>query len=115
MDERMARLLRAAQDGARIAADKAAQAAAAAGQAVSAAGESIADYRDLHRLEREIEGLRQEIKLQLQAVGGMLYATHCGHPSDSEELLEKLRVIDGLEARATDLSTRAERLRRREK
>ena len=45
----------------------------------------------------------------------MLYATHCGKPSDSEVLLEKLRVIDGLEEQIRALSTRAEELRRRGK
>ena len=55
MDQRMEKLLRAAKGTAYYAAGKAAEAAAATGQAVSAAGESIADYRDLRRLEREIQ------------------------------------------------------------
>ena len=71
--------------------------------------------RDLHRLEREYQSLRQEVKLQLQAVGGMLYATHRGKPSDSDELLAKLQVIDGLEERAQALSAQAEALRRKGK
>ena len=75
MDQRMEKLLRAAKDTACYAAGKAAEAAAATGQAVSAAGEKVSDYRDLHRLEREIQSLRQEVKLQLQAVGGMISAT----------------------------------------
>ena len=115
MDQRMEKLLRAAKDTACYAAGKAAEAAAATGQAVSAAGEKVSDYRDLHRLEREIQSLRQEIKLQLQAVGGMLYATPRGKPSDSDELLAKLRVIDGLEERLRTLSAQAETLRRRGK
>ena len=85
------------------------------GQTVSAAGEKVSDYRDLRRLERELQTLRQEVKLQLQAVGGMLYATHCGKPSDSDELLAKLRVIDGLEERVRTLSAQAEALRRKGK
>ena len=115
MDERMEKLLRSVTDTAYYAAGKAAEAAAATGQAVSAAGEALADCRDLLRTERELQGLRQEVKLQLQAVGAMLYATHCGKPSDSEVLLEKLRVIDGLEEQIRALSTRAEELRRRGK
>ena len=115
MDERMEKLLRSVKDTAYYAAGKAAEAAAATGQAVSAAGEALADCRDLLRTERELHGLRQEVKLQLQAVGAMLYATHCGKPSDSEVLLEKLRVIDGLEEQIRALSTRAEELRRRGK
>ena len=91
------------------------EAGAATGQAGSAAGEKVSDYRDLHRLEREIQSLRQEVKLQLQAVGGMLYATHRGKPSDSDELLAKLQVIDGLEERAQALSAQAEALRRKGK
>ena len=115
MDQRMEKLLQGVKDTACYAAGNAAEAAAATGQAVSAAGESIADYRDLRRLEREIQSLRQEVKLQLQAVGGMLYATHCGKPSDSDELLAKLRVIDGLEERVRALSAQAEALRRKGK
>ena len=45
----------------------------------------------------------------------MLYATHCGKPSDSDELLAKLQVIDGLEERAQALSAQAEALRRKGK
>ena len=95
MDQRMEKLLRSVKDTAYYAAGKAAEAAAATGQAVSAAGEKVSDYRDLHRLEREIQSLRQEVKLQLQAVGGMLYATHRGKPSASDELLATLPVIAG--------------------
>ena len=45
----------------------------------------------------------------------MLYATHRGKPSDSDELLAKLQVIDGLEERAQALSAQAEALRRKGK
>ncbi len=115
MDERMEALRRAAGNGARFAAEKAALAASAAGQAASAAGESLALHRELRRLERELQGLRQEVRLQLQAVGGMIYATHCGKPSDSEELLAKLRVIDGLEERIERLQAQTDALRRSRK
>lgn len=115
MDQRMEKLLRGVKDTAYYAAGKAAEAAAATGQAVSAAGEKVSDYRDLHRLEREIQSLRQEVKLQLQAVGGMLYATHRGKPSNSDQLLAKLQGIDGLEERVQALSAQAEALRRKGK
>ena len=115
MDQRVEKLLRAAQDTAQLAAGRAAEAAGRAGQAVGAAGQAVSRQRELLGVERETRRLRQEVKLQLQALGAMLYATHCGQPSDSEELLAKLRVVDGLEERIRALSAQAETLRRKGK
>lgn len=40
--------------------------------------------------------LRASVHSQLRTVGQMLYDTHAGHPTDSEELLDQLRRIDTL-------------------
>jgi len=47
-------------------------------------------------LSRSIKELEEELRLQLQAVGEMVYATHSGKPSDSEDMQEILEYIDGL-------------------
>ena len=48
------------------------------------------------RLEREIRDLREEIDLQMQMVGEIMYAAHRGSPSDSEEIQRILEYVDGL-------------------
>lgn len=45
----------------------------------------------LVRLEGEVDGIMMEI-------GEMIYATHTGTPTESDELLEKLKRVDELKA-----------------
>lgn len=49
------------------------------------------------RVEGEMDG-------KLMEAGEMVYATHAGNPTESGELLEKLREIDGLKAQLADLN-----------
>ena len=48
------------------------------------------------RLRSELRALEEEVRLQLQAVGELVYGTHTGRPSDSEDMQEILEYIDGL-------------------
>jgi len=47
-------------------------------------------------LHRAIADLEDEIDLQLCDIGRLVYATHCGNPSDSEEMQKILEYVDGL-------------------
>jgi len=49
------------------------------------------------RVEGEMDG-------KLMEAGEIVYATHTGSPTDSQELLEKLREIDALKARLAELN-----------
>ena len=48
-----------------------------------------------------------EVQDALRQVGEMVYATHMGHPSDSEALLNKLQEIDSLKAEIAELEMQA--------
>lgn len=63
------------------------------------------------KLNIRIADLRAEVTRQLQTVGEMVYATHTGDPTSSEELLEKLREIDALneQINALNAELRAQR------
>ena len=45
-----------------------------------------------------------EMDEKLMEAGEMVYATHTGSPTESEELLEKLREIDALKAQLAELN-----------
>lgn len=47
----------------------------------------------------EITDLRAEVNLCLRELGELLYATHTGTPTDSDELLKKMEEIDSLKER----------------
>lgn len=47
--------------------------------------------------------LKHAASREKQAVGEMIYATHTGTPTDSDELLAKLQEIDGLYAKIAEL------------
>lgn len=48
------------------------------------------------RLEREVRDLQEEIALQMQAIGEVMYASHKGRPSDSSCIQQILEYVDGL-------------------
>ena len=48
------------------------------------------------KLRRQIRDLEEEIDLQLAEVGALVYATHTGTPSSSQEMQQILTYIDGL-------------------
>lgn len=82
------------------AAQRAREAAAdAAGLALAAAEvveQKLDEAAGRARLRSEIKDLEAELRLQLQAVGELVYATHTGQPSDSEDMQEILEYIDSL-------------------
>ena len=48
------------------------------------------------KLRRQIRDLEEEIDLQLAEVGALVYATHTGTPSSSQEMQQILTYIDDL-------------------
>lgn len=48
------------------------------------------------RLDREVRDLREEVNLQMRAVGEIIYASHRGNPSDSQRVQSILEYVDGL-------------------
>ena len=87
---------RAAQ-AAETARDTASEAAGLAGRRAEAAAER-------RRLERAAADVTEEIELQMGEIGRLIYATHTGTPTESEELLAKLREIDELKAQLADIN-----------
>lgn len=63
--------------------------------------EKIAEGVKLRYQAARVEG---EMDGKLMEAGEMVYATHTGSPTESEELLEKLREIDELKARLAELN-----------
>lgn len=51
----------------------------------------------------EIADLRAEINLCLRELGELMYATHTGIPTDSDELLKKMEEIDSIKERLRTL------------
>ena len=49
-----------------------------------------------NKLHRAINDLEDEIDLQLCDIGRLIYATHIGNPSDSDEIQKILEYVDGL-------------------
>ncbi len=56
-----------------------------------------ADALERAKLRRIIDDLEDEIALQMCTIGELVYATHCGNPSDSEEMQKILEYVDDLE------------------
>lgn len=65
---------------------------AAAGKLKSKAEDSI----QRARLAQAIQDLEDEIDFQLHAIGELIYATHKGTPSDSDDVQEILDYVDSL-------------------
>ena len=56
------------------------------------------------KLRYEAARVEGEMDEKLMEAGEMVYATHTGNPTESEELLEKLREIDDLKAQLAGLN-----------
>lgn len=72
---------------------------AAAGMAQAGAArvtEAVSDAKSAVQLRRAIADLQEEIDLQMQAVGEMVYSTHRGTPSDSDVMQQILEYVDSL-------------------
>ena len=78
-------------------------------EGASAVGRRGEELLSRLRLEREIRDLREEINLQMRAVGEMMYASHRGNPAGSGEIQTILEYVDGLheelEAHRRELET----------
>ena len=59
---------------------------------------------DAARRQMELADLRAEVNTCLRELGELLYATHTGTPTDSDDLLAKLQEIDGLNARLAEVN-----------
>ena len=76
--------------------DAALDAAAALREGASAIERRADEVLSQLRLEREVHDLQEEIGLQMQAVGEMMYASHKGQPAGSGQVQEILEYVDGL-------------------
>lgn len=63
--------------------------------------EKLAEGVKLRYQAARVEG---EMDERLMEAGEMVYATHTGNPTESGELLEKLREIDDLKAQLAELN-----------
>ena len=63
--------------------------------------EKIAEGVKLRYRAARVEG---EMDEKLMEAGEMVYATHTGNPTESEELVQKLREIDELKVRLAELN-----------
>lgn len=62
----------------------------------AALGIKAAGLLERAKLLRAISDLEDEIALQMQSIGELVYATHRGTPSDSDELQKILEYVDDL-------------------
>ena len=106
MNEQLQVLLDAVRRSAELAGEHAADAAWAAGKRADALVSAA-------RLRMRSASLEDRVESCLAEIGEMLYATHTGHPTDSDALLEKLREVDGLRAEIARLERQRSRLQGR--
>lgn len=103
MNEQLQDLLDSVQN----AACQVSQAAADAACGVGKKAETLLSVAKLRIRAATLEGQVEEC---LEEIGGMIYATHTGDPTDSETLLAKLQEIDGLKAQTAALRAEISRL-----
>lgn len=100
MNEKIYELLDMARKGAGTAKEAATEAAEAAckgaADAAYAAQQVGTELLANAKVRIKIVELEAEVNNQLKELGKMLYATHTGTPTESEELLHKLEEIDKL-------------------
>lgn len=71
--------------------------AAAVRSGAAAVGHRTDEAVTCARLRRRSRELQGEIDRQLQEVGMLLYATHCGNPTDSDAIQVRLEAVDQLQ------------------
>ena len=79
------------------------QAGDLAADAVYGAGQMADDLLSSAKLRVRAATVEGDINGKLMEVGEMVYATHTGRPTASEDLLAKLQEIDELKARLADI------------
>lgn len=103
MNERLQELLDSVQRTAGVVGE-------AAGDVAYGVGKRASMLLSVGKLNIQSVDLKAEIAAQLRQVGEMMYATHTGDPTDSDDLLEKLQKIDGLHAQIAALDAEIARL-----
>ena len=83
--------------------ETAAEAGGLASDAAYSVGKKASCLLSTAKLNVQAAELRSKIDEALRALGAMLYATHAGDPTPSEDLQEKLEEIDRLKARYQEL------------
>lgn len=96
------------QDLTRKARETARAAANTAKASMVRTGEMVDTARETVRLEKACRSLAEKIDVQMACIGELVYATHKGIPSESEELQEILRRVDQL---YEEMDARREELR----
>lgn len=82
----------------------------AAAGAAHGVGRRAATLLSVGKLNVKVMDLKGERAAALREVGEMIYATHTGDPTDSDDLLEKLQEIDGIQRRMDLLNEEIARL-----
>ena len=72
------------------------RASAAAADAAYLASHQALRLMDSAKLRLHLAELENRRDRELCRVGQLVYATHTGDPTDSEQLLEQLRAVDGV-------------------
>ena len=72
------------------------RAATAAADAAYLASHQALRLRDSAKLRLHLEELEKQRGRELRRVGELVYATHTGDPTDSEQLLEQLQAVDSV-------------------
>ncbi|MEG1592949.1 MAG: zinc ribbon domain-containing protein [Oscillibacter sp.] len=103
MNERLHELLDSVQRTAGVVGD-------AASDVAYGVGKKATMLLSVGKLNIKTVDLKAEISVKLREVGEMMYATHTGYPTDSDDLLEKLGQIDELHAQIAALSAEIARL-----
>ena len=106
MDEKLQNIL---NSGLRVAR----QAGSSVSDALDAAGDRAGRLVAAGQLNCRIAELERQVRAGLQRVGEMIYATHTGAPTSSDDLLDALREIDRLNEQLSCLRAQAGRLTER--
>lgn len=104
MNERLQDLLNSVQR-------TAGQMGGVAADAAYGVGRKAGELLSTGKLRIQIATMEGQVEGCLAEIGEMMYATHTGVPTDSEELLEKLREIDGLKAHIAELNAQIDQAR----
>ena len=97
MNEKFGKVLFAARQAA-------SRAGGAAAGVVSGLSRKTGDLAESARLRFRAAVLEGEVEERLEEVGGLLYATHTGSPTDSDVLQKKLEEIDALQAQLAEIN-----------
>ena len=103
MDERLQNILNSGLRAAR-------QAGASVSDALDAAGDRAGRLVTAGQLNCRIAELERRVRDGLQGIGEMIYATHTGDPTSSDDLLDALEDIDRLNEQISSLQARVNQL-----